>query len=463
MLLLLNKSSGSRETKAVLLENNQLIEVYLGEEEEESIAGSIYVGKIEKFVPALEAAFVKLANGENAFLRMKDIKADYLDFFSIKKLQEGQKILVQVKKESVGNKGPQITTNIGIAGRYTVILPFSKSIGISRKILNEDDRGRLKTIGRALKEKYGIGIIIRTVAAEISEELIYKEVENLYDKWKEIAKNFKKSRKPKLLYKESDSDEFIIREFLRAEVTEVVTNDENHREIIRKFNQKVIVKVIHGDVFETFSIDEKLREVLKRRIQLPSGGEIVVDRTEAMTVIDVNSSHYIATESHEKLSEEINLEAAKEICRILRLRNIGGIVIVDFIDMKDEKNREQILKTVKTEILKDRNRVEIYGFTHLGLLEMARKRTSKSLDERFTHICPICDGRGRVLNPKVVIERLKREVEKKPPKAKEVIIKLHPEFKDFIDKEELKVFFKTEVHVHYTHIDPNTYEIAWKI
>ncbi|HQO06081.1 MAG TPA: Rne/Rng family ribonuclease [Fervidobacterium sp.] len=463
MLLLLNKTSESKETRAALLENDKLIEVYLGEEEEESIAGSIYLGKIEKFIPALEAAFVKLPNGENAFLRMRDIKQDYLDSFSIKKLQEGQKVLVQIKKESVGTKGPQITTNIGIAGRYVVLLPFSKSVGISRKILSEEDRERLKKIGRLLKEKYSTGLIIRTAAAEISEEFIYNEMENLYGKWKEIVNNFKKARKPKLLYKESDSDEFIIREFLRPEVTEVVTNDENHREIIRRFHQKATIKVISGDVFENFEIDEKLREVLKRKMTLPSGGEIVIDKAEAMTVIDVNSSHYIATESHEQLSEEINLEAAREICRILRLRNIGGIVIIDFIDMKDEKSKEQILKTVKSEILRDRNRVEIYGFTHLGLLEMARKRTSKSLDEKFIYVCPTCEGKGRVLNPKIVLERLKKEVEKKPNGAKEVIIKMHPEFKNFVEKEELKKFFKVEVHIHYTHVDPNTYEISWKI
>ncbi|MCX7653187.1 MAG: Rne/Rng family ribonuclease [Fervidobacterium sp.] len=461
MVLILKKED---RTQAALLENNLLAEIFIPDyDDEDTVAGSIYVGKIEKFVNALEAAFVKIANDQNAFLRLKDIKSEYLKFFGFEKLQEGQKILVQIKKEGGLTKGPQVTTNIGIPGRYIVYMPFSKNIGISRRIIDEEDRKRLKQIGEILKEKYNAGFIMRTSAAECNEERIYEEVEELKKKWMIVVETFKRSRKPKLIYKETDNDEFMVREFLKKEVSDVITNSSSIKELVRNYRRDVNVKVVESDPFEDYNIYAQLKSSLRRVHQLPSGGEIVIDRTEALTIIDVNSGHCTNTENHEELSKKINAEAAKEICRLLRLRNIGGIIIIDFIDMEDDQSKDEIIRVLKDETLKDRNKIEIYGFTRLGLLEMTRKRTSKSLDERLNSLCPVCNGTGYVVNPKIVLEKLLKEINKKPKEAKEVIIKLHPSFKQIVDKELIKKVMKVTVHLHFTHTEPDSYELIWKV
>lgn len=459
MTLVINKKND--KTHAALLENGKLTEIYFPDDEE-SVAGSIFVGRIEKSVPALEAAFVKLSNNENGFLRLKDIRPEYLEAFGLKKLQEGQKVLVQIKKEGGQTKGPQVTTNISLPGRYVVLMPFSRSIGVSRKIQDSEDRNRLKELGLKLREKYSCGFIIRTAAAEATEQHIYEESELLIAKWSELVKEFKKAKKVKLLYKESDSDEFLLREFLKQGVDEVVTNSPTYKELIRNYSKNIRIRVIDGDAFEELGINEELKRVLNRHIPLPSGGEIVIDKTEAMVVVDVNSGHFTTTSDHEELSEQINAEAAVEIARILRLRNLGGIIIIDFIDMRSEKSRNKIIEIMKKEVLKDRNRVEIYGFTQLGLLEMTRKRTSKSLDERLTTICPVCNGKGTIPSAELVIQQLFNTLQKKPKDVSEVIIKLHPHFKDKITKEEIKKIAKVNVHVHFTHVNPSNFEVTWK-
>ncbi|MGQ9856509.1 MAG: Rne/Rng family ribonuclease [Fervidobacterium sp.] len=459
MLLLLNKINDSLQ--AALLENGRLTEIYFPDEDE-SVAGNIFVGKIEKFVPALEAAFVKLTNDENGFLRMKDIRDEYLNFFGLKKLQEGQKVLVQVKKESGTKKGPQVTTNVGLPGRYVVLMPFSHSVGISRKIHQEEDRIRLKKLGHEIRDKFGCGVILRTASSEVSEEYIWSEAEILRSTWLKIVDDFKRSKKVKLLYKDLDTDSFVFREFLKAGVEEVITNSVELKELVRNYSKNIRVKVVETDVFEEYGVNNELKRVLNRSIPLPSGGEIVVDKTEAMVVIDVNSGHYTSTDDHEQLSEITNLEAVKEIARILRLRNLGGMIIVDFIDMKTEASKNKILQAMKTEVMKDRNRVEIYGFTQLGLLEMTRKRTTKSLDERFTVSCPICSGSGRVINPQFVVEKLMYDLTHKPTDVSQAIIKLHPYFKELINKEELKQISKLDIHLHFMYHDPNSYELSWK-
>ncbi|UXF01147.1 ribonuclease [Fervidobacterium riparium] len=443
------------------MENGRLTEIYFPDEDE-SVAGNIFVGKIEKFVPALEAAFVKLTNDENGFLRIKDIRDEYLNFFGLKKLQEGQKVLVQVKKESGTKKGPQVTTNIGLPGRYVVLMPFSHSVGISRKIHQEEDRVRLKKLGHEIRDKFECGVILRTASSEVSEEYIWGEVEILYSTWLKIVDDFKRSKKVKLLYKDLDTDSFVFREFLKAGVEEVIANSAELRELVRSYSKNIRVKVVETDVFEEYGVNKELKRVLNRSIPLPSGGEIVVDKTEAMVVIDVNSGHYTSTDDHEQLSEITNLEAVKEIARILRLRNLGGMIIVDFIDMKTEASKNKILQAMKAEVMKDRNRVEIYGFTQLGLLEMTRKRTTKSLDERFTVSCPVCSGSGRVINPQFVIEKLMYELTHKPADVSQAIIKLHPYFKELINKEELRQISKLNVHLHFMYHDPNSYELSWK-
>ncbi|MGB9614574.1 MAG: ribonuclease E/G, partial [Fervidobacterium sp.] len=248
-----------------------------------------------------------------------------------------------------------------------------------------------------------------------------------------------------------------------SDVEQVITNSYDLKELIRRYNKNVPVKVIDDDPFETFGIYNQIKKALERTHELPSGGEIVIDKTEALTIIDVNSGHFVDSQDHEELSRRINVEAAREICRLLRVRNIGGIILVDFIDMRTQESKEDILRVIRSEIAKDKNKIDVYGFTQLGLLEMARKRISKSLDERLTAPCPVCGGTGHVLHPKYIVEKLLSEVNNKPRNAKEVIIKLHPSFKSLVSKEKLKDAFNVNVHMHFTHLDPSSYELIWKI
>jgi ribonuclease G len=205
------------------------------------------------------------------------------------------------------------------------------------------------------------------------------------------------------------------------------------------------------------------KELFKRKISLPSGGEIIIDKTEALTVIDVNSKHFTSTQNQQETALITNLEAVEEIFRQLRLRNIGGIIIIDFIDMNEETDKQKVLENVEAETKKDKSKIEIFGFTRLGLLELSRKRTVKSFFDISTTRCPVCDGTGIILSPKTLIKDIYKELNNKPSNAKEVIIKLHPSLKGLIKKDEIKKLFNLEVHIHYTFHDPKTFEISWKI
>ncbi len=463
--LVINKTDDT--TMCALLENGKLYQV-IAEEFEDQIAGNIYLGKIEKIVSALDAAFVKLPEGQNGFLRLRDVKKEYLEkFVNQKKLTEGQKILVQVKKEGIGKKGPQVTTNIAVVGKLLVLFPFSDTIGISKKITDENERVRLKQVAINIRNKIGHGCIIRTAAERIEEEDIYKETLVLQKVWNEITQTFKRSRKEKLLYKEVDRDEYIVREYVTKEVNQVYTNDSKYRELIRKAFPKrsIKIEVVEGDSFEIFGIYDKINEINKRRIQLTSGGEIVIDRAEAMTVIDVNSAHYTNSSSHSKLSFEINKEAAKEIARQIMLRNLSGIIIVDFIDMDTEENRKRIVEILEDELSKDKNKVTIHGFTKLGLLELTRKRTTKPLVERFQTTCPTCGGSGTIIHPNEILRKIAEELSNQPENVSEVIIRVHPHLKNFITKETLANLKKHdfEIHLHYTYVTPTSYELTWKL
>ncbi len=463
--MVINKTDDT--TICALLENGKLYQV-IAEEFEDQIAGNIYLGKVEKIVSALDAAFIKLPEGQNGFLRLRDVRREYIEKFADqKKLTEGQKILVQVKKEGIGKKGPQVTTNIAVVGKLLVLFPFSDTIGISKKITNENERLRLKQIAVNIRNKTGYGCIVRTASEKVEEEDIYKETLILQKIWNDITQTFKRSRKEKLLYKEVDRDEYIVREYVTKKVDYIFTNDSKYRELIRKAFPKrsIKIEVIEEDSFEVFGIYDKINEINKRRIQLTSGGEIVIDRTEAMTVIDVNSAHYTSSSSQSQLSFEINREAAKEIARQIMLRNLSGIIIVDFIDMDTEENQKRIVEILENELSRDKNKVIIHGFTKLGLLEITRKRTTKPLVEKFQITCPICGGSGNVVHPNEILRKILEELSNPPENVNEVIIRVHPYLKNFITKETLSTIKKHnfEIHLHYNYVTPISYELTWKL
>ncbi|OOC35349.1 ribonuclease [Thermosipho melanesiensis] len=447
------------------MENNRLVE--LASDEEEKLTGNIYLGRIERVVNALDALFVNIGTKKNGFLRFKDVPEKYFEFFSLKKLENGGKILVQVKKDPVGDKGPQLTSNISVAGRYVVLFPFSEVVGVSKKIEDEDERKRLYDLAGRFSEKYNLGVIMRTASEGLDEVHIMSEIDILSKKINKIIESFKRKRKAQVLYKEENLLDYILREKLTKDVKLIITNNFKHVELIRKylkiFSKRPKIEIIDGDSFDYMDIYKYFRELLKRKVLLPSGGEIIIDKAEALTVIDVNSKHFVKGKNQQETAFQTNKEAVSEIFRQLRLRNIGGIILIDFIDMDSDEKKKLILKQIDEEIKKDKSKIEIFGFTRLGLLEMSRKRTVRSFFENYITICPICNGTGFIVSPKMTLKKLYQKIEEAPEDAKEVIIKLHPYFKDKLEKSELKKRKDIVYHIHFTYHDPKSFEITWKI
>ncbi|QTA37613.1 Rne/Rng family ribonuclease [Thermosipho ferrireducens] len=452
------------QLQCAVIESGKLVELFF--EENEKLAGNIYLGRLDRAVNALEAVFVNIGESKNGFLRMKDISKAYQDFFKLKKLTPKLKLLVQVKKDPTGSKGAQLTTNISLAGRYVVIFPFSNTKGVSKKIIDEDERERLYNLANTYSEKYKLGIVLRTASEGVDETHIEDEIITLVETWESILSTFKRARKPRLLYSEKSAADYIFKEKLSRDVELIITNLPEHVQIISRYikgyPKRPKIEIIDGDTFQYAGIYEKSKELFRRRVNLPSGGEIIIDRTEALTVIDVNSKHFVSGENQQETAFRTNLEAAEEICRQLRLRNIGGIIIIDFIDMTSQEAKEAVLNKMKEETTKDKSKIEILGFTKLGLLELTRKRTIRSFDELTGVKCPSCKGYGFVPSPKIIIRELFDKLSEKPENVKEVIIKLHPSLKEYISRKDVKKAVNMEVHIHFTHYNPASFEITWK-
>jgi len=456
------------ELVVAILEDEKLVEIHF--EHMERLTGNIYLGRIENIVPNLEAIFVNIGKGKNGFLRSKDVVLP--DKKKNKKdLQIGQKVLVQVKKDPIGSKGAQLTMNIGIPGRYLVYMPYAKgTIGVSKRILDNEERKRLHDMMASFISK-NEGVIIRTVSQGIEVEPLISELEDLRKLWKEIESKYKRSRKPKELYKEPDVLEYVIRERYDERVTEIITNNSEIKErleaILKKFETKRdIVRLIEEDPIKLFSINQKLEKSLRRVVNLNCGGSIVIDSTEALTVIDVNSGSNVSGNGFREMSLKTNIEASKEIARQLRLRNISGIILIDFIDMSKEQDRSLVLDTFKEELKKDKGKTAVIGFTKLGLLEMTRKRTSPPLKNSLFSKCPVCNGRGFVISPKRLINRLINDLSEiySSEKPRKILLNLHRSLSGYMNEERrryIKKRFKgIEFNYKFDWYDPNSYNIS---
>jgi ribonuclease G len=446
-----------------ILEDGELQEVF--DEENETIAGNLYVGVIQKIVPALNAAFVDIGEGKNGFLRISDIGKSYIQqVLGAKHPQEGSKLLVQVKHDAVGQKGPQLTCKLSLAGRYVVYFPLSRVRGVSKKIIQQCERERLKSLFSKVEKNEGI--VVRTASEGMPMEMIEEELQSLKQEWQQILASFKKSRKVKLLRREPTAIDYVLRERLNKNVDEVYVNEEKAYELVKqevkKISKSIMVHFLEGDLFERFNVYQQLNLLQRRTIDLPSGGYLALDTTEAMTVFDVNSASFTSGKNHAELAFKTNMEAAKEIARQLRLRNIGGIVVVDFIGMPSKDYYERLFKKIRESFEKDPAHVELLGFTRLGLFEMTRKRRTPSSEQLLFSPCPICKGSGRVLSTTVVLKRLSnalREIDL--TQYGSVKINLHQRFSGYVEKiKELISAHKDKVKLNFNHTDPNEFEIT---
>ena len=351
-------------------------------------------------------------------------------------LEKGQDILVQVTKEPVGKKGVRVTSEVSIARRFLVLLPFDGKVGISRKITNFREKRRLRRLVQLILPK-GFGVIIRTVAEGKNEKSLQKDLEDLIQTWEEIERSVKTEESPALLYKDLATTSGVIRDLFSNEVSRVVVDSKKlYREIrayIKYTSPQVLEKIeLHkgrAPIFDVYGIEKEIETTLSRKVWLKSGGYIIIEPTEAMVVIDVNSGRYAPKKDQEQNSLRTDLEAAREVCRQLRLRDIGGIIVCDFIDLEDERNKRKVFDELRKEFRKDRAKVTVLPMTDFGLVQVTRQRVRQNILHSFTEPCPVCGGSGLVQSKTTTLNQLERWIRrfKAETHEKRLIVRVHPE------------------------------------
>ncbi len=412
-------SSDPWENRVAILESGTLAELYI--EREERVIGSIYKGKVQNVLPGMGAAFVDIGLGRNAFLYVDDINKQPLNIGDVEithghsgftiseKVKRGDEVLVQIVKEPRGLKGARISTNISLPGRYLILMPTGRFSGVSRKIDSADERNRLKSVMKRIRPE-GMATVVRTAAAGVSEAELIADLGVLIRMWHGILETYKRAKAPALLHKDMNLVYKAARDFITADIDRVLIDDEFEFRRVREFLQllgpQYLDRVQHYErghaMFEDFKIEEELQRLLRPKINLPSGGSIVIETTEALTVVDVNSGKFTGGKNLEDTIVKTNVEAAAEIARQVRLRDIGGIIVVDFIDMSSEASRNRVIKTLEEGLRRDRTRSTIQSFSNLGLLEFTRKRIGKDLGAQLQGACPSCEGLGSVMSPQSV-------------------------------------------------------------
>ena len=390
-----------------IVENGRLVEYFKDDSQSRGILGNVYRGRVDNVLQGMEAAFIDIGIGRNAYLHVKDaLEKEHMrekDKPSIDDIiSRGEDIIVQVVKEPLGNKGPKVTRHISIPGRYMVITPYSSRVNISNKIRDIDESIRLKALGKTIM-KDGMGMIFRTVSENADTELLIDEYRELCQLYEKIEQERNYLPTPKLIYREIDLISQIIRDYFKYPNTEIVLNDKNVRnellsnKDLSKYDMEE--KITYDPEFSmdyNMNIQIDMKEALARRVQLKSGGFIVIDETEALTAIDVNTGKYVGTFTLEDTVLRTNIEASTEIARQLRLRDIGGIIIIDFIDMKNRFDMDIVVDKLVTAFKGDRNKPIVVDVTKLGLVEVVRKKNRPTLDNKVSITCPTCGGKGKI-------------------------------------------------------------------
>jgi len=367
------------------------------------LVGNIYLGKVKNILPGMEAAFVSFGEEKNGVLYVADVAGSRRNSKIENILKQEQEILVQVVKDAMGEKGARLTGQISFPGRYLVLIPNSNTKGISRR-LPDEERNRLDKIIRKIKPD-GFGVIVRTAAEGVNESSLKNDIDKLISEWDEVSEN-KAGTAPILIHEEPDLSVKVIREHLGTNFKKLLIQGDKYFDEIRDYIDETspeLNEIVENyndelDLFERYHIEDQIKKALDRKVWLPSGGHLIIDRTEALTVIDVNTGKFVGKDSLEQTVYENNLEASEEIARQLRLRDIGGIIVIDFIDMESTKKQDSLLQKFKQELAKDKTRTQVFNISRLGLVEMTRKNVSAGLIESFSEECEECSGRGLIIN-----------------------------------------------------------------
>jgi len=478
MLKELVVNAAPHETRVALLENGTIVEVFIEREDETSIAGNIYKGRVQRVLPGMQAAFVDIGFDQAAFIYVDDVldTASYTMYEKFEQdndveadtesddediettdmgdnhtswkaslnqdcridelLTEGQEILVQVAKSSIGTKGPRITTHISLAGRYLVLMPTVDHIGISRRIENDAERARLKDLLLSIRTNK-FGYIFRTQAEGIDENTIKKELDFLSKTWEDIMAKSKKTSATSLVYKDLTATFRAVRDLLANEADKLVIDSKEEYENVQNFLKKLMpdvnlsVELYQGkeSIFDAYNIEGDVARALKKKVWLKSGGYIVIEQTEALVAIDVNTGRYVGKHNFDETILKTNLEAVKEIAYQVRLRNIGGIIIIDFIDMKKEQHKEKVMAHMNEAMKKDKSQTNVLPLTELGLVQMTRKRIRRNLTRTLCKPCFYCNGDGHLLSGKSICHKIYRDLvsEADDIMGNRFTVKVHPE------------------------------------
>jgi len=452
----------SRESRIAILEKGILAEIFIERESSPGVVGNVYKGRVSKVLPGMQSAFVDIGLERDAFLYVSDISPGFDDYEGplnlddveggdeIRKdvpkpdrrapiqalLKEGQELLVQVTKEGIGTKGARITSYVTIAGRFLVLMPQVDHVGVSRKIGDARERTRLRKIVEK-DRKHGLGFVIRTVADGAGKEELEGDVKFLTGIWEEIRREAEKKGAPALVRREMDPLLRVLRDHFNAGVTKVIVDGEKARkqavDFLALFDPADARKVQHYDedmpIFDRYGVQAELDKALKSKVWLKSGGYLVINQTEALVAIDVNTGKFVGRRNLEETVLKTNVEAVGEIVRQLRLRDLGGIIVVDFIDMEDRKNRRKLTESFEKELLKDRARTKVLQISDFGLVEITRQRTKKSLERLLTRSCPYCTGTGKVKSNPTVLFEVQREIRRLAPSldGRKLVIRANPE------------------------------------
>ena len=421
-----------RETRVAVVENGMLQELHIERASRRGVVGNVYKGRVQRVMPGMQAAFVEIGLDRAAFLHASDILRPAAEPSETGEdappagptppigslVHEGQEIVVQVVKDPIGSKGARLTTQISIPSRYLVLLPYSRVIGVSARIEDEAERARLKGLMADLVDGAGPGYIVRTNAEGQPAEALGEDVAYLRRAWQIIRENAGSTSVGQRIYEDLSLPLRAVRDLMRSDVDKVrVDSRETFDRLLgfaRQFMPELADRVEHygGErpIFDLYGVEDEIQRAMQKQVPLKSGGYLIIDQTEAMTTVDVNTGSFLGQRNLEETVYRTNLEAAQSVARQLRLRNLGGIIIIDFIDMVDDEHKRQVLRTLEKGLARDHAKTTVYDFSPLGLVEMTRKRTTDSLERQLCEPCHECGGRGSLKTPETIIYEIFREV-----------------------------------------------------
>ncbi len=462
----------SQETRVAVLESSVLTELFHEREKEKGVVGNVYKGKVLKVLPGMESAFVNIGLEKASFLYVDDVLPDFSVYDDLDEgngdrpkiqphgsrkdkrtpidqlIKEGQEILVQVSKGPIGTKGARITGHLSIPGRNLVFMPNMDSVGVSRQITEEAERQRLKEIVNRLRPG-NTGFIIRTVAEARQEDEFRTDINYLVSLWDNILQQYNQVSAPALVYEDLSVTYRIIRDMVSPDVSRLMVDDEDEFGRIKKFLREFMPRYANSlehfkkrqPIYDYYGIEEEIDRAMSQKVWLKSGGYLVIDQTEALTAVDVNTGRFVGKASHEETILKTNLEAVKELVYQLKLRNIGGIIIIDLIDMESAQNRQKVYQALKEELKNDKARSKILQISEIGLVEMTRKRDRENLGRQLSISCPYCEGKGRIKSFSTIAYEVFREIArlmKNQKKLGPLTINLHPDIADYLFSEEVK-------------------------